>query len=144
MDRTRITWENAKNCTRSASYNYEKWIILLKIGSRTLGRPKRDPARKRGPCNRIGWEKLFAKANLLQGHSGAGLFQLALDLLGLLLVHALGDGLRSALDDLLGLLQAQAGDLADNLDDGDLVVAEALELRGCRNGLCSGRSKQRP
>ena len=32
----------------------------------------------------------------------------------------LGDSLRSALDDLLGLLQAQAGDLADNLDYVDL------------------------
>ena len=52
---------------------------------------------------------------------------LALISLGLLLVHALLDRLRGALDQLLGLLQAQARDLTDNLDDGDLVVAEALE-----------------
>ena len=46
--------------------------------------------------------EVFAKANLLQGHSGAGLFQLALDLLGLVLGNALSHRLRSALDDLLG------------------------------------------
>ncbi len=37
------------------------------------------------------------------------------------------DGLRSAIDDVLGLLQAEAGDLADNLDDLDLFLANGLE-----------------
>src|SRR5699024_9520015 len=64
---------------------------------------------------------------LLEGDGGAGLLQLRLDLLGLVLGNALLDGLRRTLDGLLGLLQAQTRDLADHLDDSDLVVAEALE-----------------
>ena len=58
---------------------------------------------------------------------GAGILELALGLVGLVLVDALEHGLGSTLDEVLGLLEAEAGELADDLDDGDLVVAEALE-----------------
>ena len=57
---------------------------------------------------------------LLQLDLGAGLFQLSLQSLGVLLGSALLQGLGSALDSSLGLGQALAGDLADNLDDLDL------------------------
>ena len=40
------------------------------------------------------------------------------------LVHAFLDRLGRALDEVLGFLQTQAGDLADDLDDLDLVAAD--------------------
>ncbi len=66
---------------------------------------------------------LIAKrlAKLLELHLGAGGLELLLDFLGLGLVDALLDGLRGALDEVLGLLEAQAGDRADFLDGADLV-----------------------
>jgi hypothetical protein len=37
------------------------------------------------------------------------------------------DGLRSTIDDVLGLLEAEARDLADDLDDLDLFLANSFE-----------------
>ena len=39
------------------------------------------------------------------------------------------DGARRAFDEVLGFLQAEARDRADDLDDGDLVLAERLHDR---------------
>ena len=61
---------------------------------------------------------------LLELDLGAGFFQLLLDFLGVVFAGAFLDGLRSAVDQILGFFQAQAGDLADNLDDVDLVGAD--------------------
>src|SRR5258705_9510195 len=58
---------------------------------------------------------------LLQLDFCAGLFELSLDLLGLVLVHAFLDRLGRALDEVLGFLEAQTGDGADFLDDFDLL-----------------------
>ena len=63
---------------------------------------------------------------LLELDRGAGLFELALDLVGLLLVHALLDGLGARVDEVLGLLEAEAGDRADDLDHLDLLSARAV------------------
>src|SRR6478672_5224198 len=63
-----------------------------------------------------------------QADLGAGLLQLGLRGLGGLLRHALQDRLRGGLDEVLGLLEAQARDeLADDLDDLDLLLARGLE-----------------
>src|SRR3546814_20896811 len=59
--------------------------------------------------------------------SGAGLFELLLDLLGLVLAHAFLDGLRRALDESLRFGQAKAGDRADFLDHVDLLATVAGE-----------------
>src|SRR3954451_15993507 len=64
---------------------------------------------------------------LLQLDAAAGLFELALQLVGLVALDALLDGLRSLVDERLGLLQAQAGRRADDLDDLDLLVARGGE-----------------
>src|SRR3954464_12301214 len=64
---------------------------------------------------------------LLDLDGGAGLLELALELLGLVLVDALLDGLGGLVDERLGLLEAQAGRRADDLDDLDLLVAGACE-----------------
>ena len=53
----------------------------------------------------------------------AGLGQLLLDGLGVGLVHALLHGLGRAVDQVLRLLEAEVRDLADGLDDADLVGA---------------------
>src|SRR6476660_577921 len=67
------------------------------------------------------------KLGLLDLDGAAGLFDLGLELLGLGLVDALLDGLGSLVDERLGLLEAQAGGRADDLDDLDLLVAGARE-----------------
>src|SRR3954451_11004479 len=64
---------------------------------------------------------------LLDLDGSAGLFDLGLELLGLVLVDALLDGLGGLVDERLGLLEAQASRRADDLDDLDLLVAGAGE-----------------
>src|SRR5690606_9601418 len=61
---------------------------------------------------------------LLEFDLGASFFQLLLRVFGGRLVRAFLDGLRSAVDQVLGFLQAQAGDFAHSLDDVDLVGAD--------------------
>src|SRR5215472_7969708 len=61
------------------------------------------------------------KPKLLDLHLGAGLFELLLDRRGFVLVHAFLDGLGRAVHQVLGFLQAQAGDFANRLDDVNLV-----------------------
>src|SRR3954449_10747380 len=70
---------------------------------------------------------LIAGNPLLDLDGAAGLFDVGLELLGLVLVDALLDGLGSLVDERLGLLEAQAGGRADDLDDLDLLVAGARE-----------------
>src|SRR3954451_15325035 len=63
----------------------------------------------------------------LEGDLGALRLKLGLGGLGLLLVDLLQDGLRGSLDGVLGLLEAQAGQLAHGLDDLDFLAAVVLE-----------------
>src|SRR4051812_21495161 len=65
---------------------------------------------------------------LLDGHRCAGGLELGLRVLGGVLVDLLEQRLGGAVDEILGLLEAQAGhDLADDLDDADLLLAGTLE-----------------
>src|ERR1700741_4459450 len=59
--------------------------------------------------------------SLFDGDFRAGLFEDLLDLRGFVLGHAFLDGLRSALDEVLRFLQTERGDLANSLDDVDLL-----------------------
>jgi len=83
---------------------------------------------------------------LLDVNLGAGGFELLLQRFGVGLVHAVLHGLRRAFDQVLGFLQAQAGDFADDLDDFDLLLAESgqndgeLGLLFDRGGGGSGRA----
>src|SRR5215204_3206287 len=84
---------------------------------------------------------------LLDGNRSACGLELGLGLLGSLLGDLLEQRLGSAVDQILGLLEAQAGDdLADDLDDADLLFAGTLEddveLRLLLGGL-GGRTRCR-
>src|SRR4030095_1574737 len=67
------------------------------------------------------------RARLLEADGGAGLLEGGLRLVGGLLVRALEHGLRSTVDDGLRLAEAERGELADDLDDLDLLVTGSLE-----------------
>src|SRR5690606_8769334 len=64
---------------------------------------------------------------LLDLDGAAGLLELGLELLGLLAVDALLDRAGRAVDQRLGLLEAEAGGRAHRLDHGHLLVAGAGE-----------------
>src|ERR1051326_2896843 len=64
---------------------------------------------------------------LLDLDFGAGLLELGLDRVGLVLGDALLDRLRRRVDEVLGLLEAETGDRADDLDHLDLLLAGAGE-----------------
>ena len=68
-------------------------------------------------------EKTFRGIKLLDLNLSASLFQLLLDVLSLSLGSLLLDSLGSAVNDSLSLLQAQTGDLLDQLDDAHLASA---------------------
>ena len=80
---------------------------------RSRWRRGRSPRPPRVPADTI---------DLLDLDLGALLFEGRLDLLGLVLGDALLDGLRRRVDEVLGLLEAEPGELADDLDDRDLVA----------------------
>src|ERR1044072_1044852 len=70
----------------------------------------------------------YASKVLLHGDGSAGALEGSLGLLRLLLVDlAVEDVLGSAVDQVLGLLEAQGRQGADLLDDLDLLVAGSLE-----------------
>src|SRR6187200_148418 len=71
-----------------------------------------------------------AAATLLDFDLGALLLEGSLDLLGLVLGDAFLDGLGGRVDDILGFLEAEPGELADDLDDRDLVRADLGEDGG--------------
>src|SRR4051794_14527066 len=77
---------------------------------------------------------------LLQLDAGAGLLELLLELVGLVALDALLDGLRRLVDEGLGLLQAQAGRGTHDLDDLDLLVAGARQDDVDGRGLLLGRA----
>src|SRR6185503_2660686 len=64
---------------------------------------------------------------LLQLDAPACLFELGLELLGLVLGDALLDRAGGAVDEVLGLLETEAGRRADDLDHLDLLVAGGRE-----------------
>src|SRR5688572_25817103 len=78
----------------------------------------------------------------LDGGFRACFLELLLDRLGLVLLDAFLDGARRTFDEVLRFLQTKTGDRADDLDDGDLVLAERVhhdvELGLLLDGRCSG------
>src|SRR3954463_3907272 len=79
-------------------------------------------------------------ATLLDLDRGAGLLELGLELLRVVLLEALLDGPGGLVDERLGLLEAEAGGRADDLDDLDLLLAGAGEDDVERGLLLHGRA----
>src|SRR4051794_28824627 len=77
-----------------------------------------------------GFPRILQSSRLLQLDLRASLFELSLDLVGFVLVHAFLDRLWRAFDEILGFLEAQACDGADFLDDLDLLLASTGENDG--------------
>src|SRR4051812_36104762 len=100
----------------------------------------RRRAPRRGPSTRSSSERAVATLADLDG--GAGLLELLLERVGVVLRETLLDGLRSGVRDVLGLLEAQTGRGPDHLDDRDLRAAGLgdpdVERRLLLDGLLGG------
>src|SRR3954466_14176657 len=106
------------------------------------------PVRGRGSRDSCGALAGLARSlrSLLDLDRGAGLFQLALDRIGLVLGDALLDRLRRRVDEVLRLLEAETGDGADDLDHLDLLATRSGEddvERRLLLGLCSAAACRR-
>src|SRR5699024_2621981 len=86
------------------------------------GRPFRSSATAVGLGVRRG-----ARRGSLDGDGRAGLLELRLGSLGVVLLDGLEDSLGGLVDERLGLLQTERGQAAHLLDDGDLRGAGGLE-----------------
>src|SRR4030095_7434106 len=93
-------------------------------GSTSVTDP-RGPEQRRTPqlprVLGVGTSNAARRSPLGDRNLRADFLELFLDPVGLFLVDAFLDRLRRALDEILCFLEAQAGDLADDLDDLDLV-----------------------
>ena len=88
--------------------------------------PARAAARRRDRCYpaRVRACAGDSQSSLLDLDGRAGSFELLLDLARVFLGHVFLDRVRHALDQRLGLLEAEAGERADLLDHVDLLFAE--------------------
>src|SRR3954468_18081730 len=94
----------------------------MPASARTLRSARKTPLKGEGPRLR-GPSPLPSGSLLLDLDGSAGFLELTLDRVGLVLRYAFLHGLRRGVDQVLGLLQAQAGDGADDLDYLDLLAA---------------------
>ena len=93
---------------------------------RPKSRSYRDPLRSFYPCTNV--ETLANLAGpLLELDVGTHVFELGLHLLSLFLGRSFLHVIRSAIDQIFGLLEAQAGKLTHHLDDLDLFVADTYQ-----------------
>src|SRR5262249_45217291 len=100
---------------RSAGARSAGRTVALRAQVSPRGRRKRRAASPRPFAH-----SALLRRRLLELDGGAGLLELRLDRVGLLLVHALLDGVGRPVDEVLGLLEAEAGDRAHDLDHLDL------------------------
>src|SRR6476619_3535414 len=104
--------------------------------------PKGTADRRTTPTGRLPVERASGPASrLLDLRGSTGVVELLLDGLGVRLRNGLLDHREHALDEVLGFLEPQAGDLADHLDDADLVRAEACHGDGELRLLFGRRSR---
>src|SRR6185312_12484585 len=82
-------------------------------------------------------------AALLYFYSGAGVDELFLDGLGFFFIDAFFDGLGSAIDQILGFLETQAGNFAYRLDDVNLIRTRRGQNHGKFGLLFRRRSRRR-
>src|SRR6188508_3603671 len=90
---------------------------------RTCAPPARIPETREDARRRPPGTGCQPRSRLLDLDGRAGLLELGLDRIGLLAGHALLDCLGGAVHHVLGLLEAEARDRADDLDHADLLLA---------------------
>src|SRR4051812_18688766 len=93
----------------------------------TIGRQPRSVGEKRRGGHSAAPSHTSLWPELLEFDARAGLLEIGLELVGLLAVDALLDRLGGLVDERLGLLEAEAGRRADDLDRLDLLVARRGE-----------------
>src|SRR4029077_11419221 len=104
------------------------WTEGLVQASRSVAiRACRRPKKTRESRQRAPMARRVSPPRLLHLDDRALRFELLLDLFGFLLGHAFLHGAGRALHQVLGLLQAQAGDRPDLFDHLDLLLAAALQ-----------------
>src|SRR5689334_9661033 len=117
--------------SRWRNSSYDRFWISIRFGMSMIFLIRPNVRRSRrlfGTRDTIDGMVLICLAcSLLQFDRCARLFELLLDRLGLGLRHGLLDRLRRAVDQVLGLLQAEPGELAHDLDDLDFLFARAGE-----------------
>src|SRR5262245_18407506 len=106
-------------------------IISLRLGRSPKSRPSDGIRQRYGRVRGLRTPASSAlTSHLLEFHLSSGLFQLSLDLLGLVLGQLFLDGLGRALDQILGLLEAQTGERTHFLDHLDLLFTGGGEHDG--------------
>src|SRR3954452_11589297 len=114
----------------------------MPASAQTVRSAPKNPLKGEGPRLR-GPSPCPSGRLLLDLDGSAGFLELTLDRVGLILRHAFLDGLRRGVDQVLGLLQAQAGDGADDLDYLDLLAAGSGQ-DDVERGLLLGRGGAAP
>src|SRR4051794_40262300 len=109
----------------------------MPASARTVRSARKNPLKGEGPRLR-GPSPCPSGRLLLDLDGSAGFLELTLDRVGLVLRYAFLHGLRRGVDQVLGLLQAQAGDGADDLDHLDLLAARSSQ-HDVERGLLLGR-----
>src|SRR5262245_31419091 len=130
--------------------SYDRFWISIRFGMSMIFLMRPNERRKRrllGTRETVAMDWLMfllprLLPELLQLDRATSFFELLLDGLGLGLRYALLDRLGRAVDQILGRLQAEPGELTDDLDDLDLFVAGAGE--DDREVLLLGRGRARP
>src|SRR5947209_7058222 len=142
----RVTSFAIAGAAKSARTIVPRMAILAAgfIGASSVSNPPPGlavrPSRFTGPLAPAG-----SARRLLELHRPAGLLEVGLQLVGLVALDALLDGLRRLVHQRLRLLEAEAGGGADDLDHLDLLVAGAREddVDGRRPLVLAGRAVAR-
>src|SRR5207342_1931263 len=101
-------------------------VLLTRYRSRAIPRGTAKGRELSPPAFVVACVSRRRKYCLLELDSGASRFEILLELRSVVLRHGVLDD-ASGLDEVLGFLQAQAGDGADGLDDLDLLLAGGLQ-----------------